>query len=378
MLRPKTASDLAGLVREAKAPFELVGTGSKRALGRPMNAQALDLSAFNTILAYEPDELILDVGAAVKLKDIQKLLASKNQMLAFEPPDFSKLLTTKHAGTLGGALACNLSGPRRIKAGAARDHVLGITAVNGQGEIFKSGARVVKNVTGYDVPRLMAGSYGTLAAFSSIIFKVLPRPETEMTSLLKARDDASALALMTTALQSHCEVSAAAFLPGRGVALRLEGIPASITYRRDKLADLLATPSETLSAKESVALWIGVRDVEALAVKPGDQIWRISVAPQEAPRVIAQLKKQFSLQHLLDWGGGLIWLAHEASADHGIAIRQAAAPGHATLFRADAEARAQLEVFQPLPPPLASLTSRVKQAFDPKGLFNPGRMYRNI
>jgi glycolate oxidase FAD binding subunit len=378
MLRPKTASDLAGLVREAKAPFELVGTGTKRALGRPTNMQMLDLSAFNAILAYEPEELILDVGAAVRLKDIERLLTSKNQMLAFEPPDFSKLLATKQAGTLGGALACNLSGPRRIKAGAARDHVLGITAVNGQGEIFKSGARVVKNVTGYDVPRLMAGSYGTLAAFTSIIFKVLPRPETEMTLLSQARDDAAALTLMTMALQSPCEVSAAAFLPGRGVALRLEGIPASITYRRDKLANLLSFPSEILNGKDSAALWVNVRDVEALAAKPDDHIWRISVAPQETPHVIAQLKRQFTFRHLLDWGGGLIWLAHEAGTDHSAAVRQAAAPGHATLFHADAETRAQLEVFQPLPPPLAALTSRVKQAFDPKGLFNPGRMYRNI
>ncbi len=378
MPKPKTEKELADIVKSATATFELVGTGTKCSLGRPMGSQLLDLSAFNTILAYEPEELILDVGAAAKLRDIQKLLASKNQMLAFEPPDFSKLLGTKHAGTLGGVLACNLSGPRRIKAGAARDHVLGMKAVNGRGEIFKSGARVVKNVTGYDVPRLMAGSCGTLAAFTSIIFKVLPRPESEITLLAPAVDETAALALLTAGLQSQYEVSAAAYLPGRGVALRLEGIPASIIYRRDKLANLISSPSVPLDAKNSAELWMSIRDVEALAAKPEDHVWRISVAPHEAPRVIAQLKTQFAFQHLLDWGGGLIWLAHESGTNQSAAIRQAAAPGHAMLFRADSETRAKCEVFQPLPPPLAALTSRVKQAFDPKGLFNPGRMYRNI
>jgi len=212
------------MVRDARSPFEVIGTGSKRALGRPITATPLDLSKFNSIIAYEPEELILEAGAAAKLSEIQKLLARQNQVLSFEPPDFSNILGSKHSGSLGGVLACNLSGPRRIKAGAARDHVLGLSGVSGRGEIYQAGARVVKNVTGYDVPRLMAGSYGTLSCFTSIIFKVQPKPEVEITLHMKCKTSAEALALMTLGQQSSCEVSSAAFVPEQGVYLRLEGI----------------------------------------------------------------------------------------------------------------------------------------------------------
>ncbi|MDE2384029.1 MAG: glycolate oxidase subunit GlcE [Alphaproteobacteria bacterium] len=377
-MKPKSLAELAEGVAGARAPFALQGAGSKRGLGRPVVAELLDLSAFNAVIAYEPEELILECGAAARLKDVQGLLNKQGQMLAFEPPDFSALFSSKHAGTLGGALMCNLAGPRRLKAGAARDHVLGATGVNGTGEIIKAGARVVKNVTGYDVPRLLAGSHGTLMALTSVIFKVMPRPETENTLLVPCGNEASAVALMAKALGSSCEVSAAAYVPGQGVALRLEGIDVSVAYRRAKLATLLEAESQVLEAKASASLWQAVRDVTALPCQPSDCIWRISVAPQHAPQVIAALRQQFAFTFIIDWGGGLIWLAHNENQDHAAAIRAAASPGHATLFRASEATRATAQVFQPLPPALAALTQRVKQAFDQKGQFNPGRMYPEL
>ena len=374
MLQPRTIEELAACVATAKEPFELLGAGTKRRLGRPVVATPLSLASFNRVIAYEPEELILEAGAGITLSEIDKLLQQRQQMLAFEPPDFSKLLGSKHAGTLGGTLACNLSGPRRISAGAARDHVLGIRGVNGSGEIFKSGARVVKNVTGYDVPRLMAGSYGTLAALTAIIFKVLPKPETELTLQSVAQDAGAALTLMTMAMQSSCEVSGAAFVPGTGVFLRLEGIPLSIAYRAGKLRALLALPCEHLDAAASRQVWASIRDAAALKAPLTDTIWRISLAPQEAPRVVDELQRHFSFRYILDWAGGLLWLTHATGENHASLIRQSASPGAATLFRADEEARQTMAVFPPLPSAHAALSLRLKQSFDPKGLFNPGRM----
>jgi glycolate oxidase FAD binding subunit len=377
MLKPKTEKELAEIVVAASAPFEIIGAGTKRGLGRPVeNSQLLDLSKFSTVNAYEPEELILDVGAGVKLSDIEKLISVKQQYLAFEPPDFSKLLGSKHGGTMGGLLACNLSGPRRIKAGAARDHVLGLQGVSGRGEIFKAGARVVKNVTGYDVPKLMAGSYGTLAALTSVIFKVLPKPEMEETLVISELDAEAAVHCMSLAMQSSNEVSGAAHIPGHGTFLRLEGIAPSIAYRRDKLAKLLNGKIGILNAKESAIRWRSIRDVIPLADDQTRMVWKISVAPSAAPAVIAKLKSQIDLRYFFDWAGGLIWL--DVATEESKIIRAAIGEGHATLVRAPESIRAQVDVFQPQQEALAALSARVKNSFDPKGLFNPGRMYRGV
>jgi glycolate oxidase FAD binding subunit len=374
---PTTPQELAKLVASAASPFEIIGTGTKRALGRTLhNLQTLDLSKFSTVNAYEPEELILDVGAGARLADVEKLITAKNQYLAFERPDYAKLLGSKHSGTVGGMLACNLSGPRRIKAGAARDHILGLTAVSGRGEVFKAGARVVKNVTGYDVPKLMAGSYGTLAAFTSVIFKVLPKPETEETLLLHGLDDVAAVHAMSLAMQSSAEVSGAAHIPNHGTFLRLEGIKPSIEYRRDKLVALLQGKIEILDAKESAKQWRSIRDILQLADNLSRSVWKISVAPSLAPAIIANLQTQFDLRYFYDWAGGLIWLDCEGERSH--AIRAAIPHGHATLIRATELVRAQTDIFQPQPAPLAALSARVKHSFDPKGLFNPGRMYEGV
>ena len=370
-MNPHFETELAERIRGATSPFEIIGAGTKRSIGYSVDGAILDLSSFNQILAYEPEELILDVGAGAKLSDIENLLSKNNQYLAFEPPDYSKLLGTKHAGTIGGMAACNLSGPRRLKAGAMRDHILGVTAVSGRGEIFKAGARVVKNVTGYDVPKLMAGSYGTLAAFISVIIKTLPKPEAEETLLITGLSDAEAVQTMSVAMQSSAEVSAAAHIPNQGTYLRLEGIQPSIDYRRDNLMKLLNAKIEILKS-ESNQIWKDIRDVSMFAENQTNDIWRISVAPSDAPQVIANLK--IEKRYFFDWAGGLIWLEVPQGTD-GSLIRSAFTSGHATLIRSTI--KSAQEIFHRQATAHAALSARVKNSFDPKNIFNPGRMLKD-
>lgn len=385
-LKPTTETELVDMVQDAiaaRTPLDLIGTGTKKHLGRPMQTAAtLDLSGFSEVALYEPEELVITAGAGARLDDIRKLLDGKGQEFAFEPPDLSRLLGAPHAGTLGGLLACNLSGPRRLKAGAARDHILGVAGVSGRGEAFKAGGRVVKNVTGYDLPKLMASSYGTLAALTTVTFKALPKAESEETLVLEGLSDEDAVTAMSLAMQSSCEVSGAAHLPAAladGTAktfLRLEGVPPSIAYRRDKLAKLMTAPaSHLLGPAESRTQWIALRDVHPLAA-PGDRcVWRLSVPPIEGAKVVAALSRSIDMNWFYDWAGGLVWLAvppeKDASAD---AIRGALSSGHATLIRAGEGLRGQVPVFQPQAPALAALARRVKASFDPVGILNPGRM----
>lgn len=389
--RPETESDLVAIVQDAlagKTPLELIGTGTKRGLGRPMQTAAtLDLSGFSAISLYEPEELVITVGAGAKLDDIRGLVASRNQEFAFEPPDLSRLLGSDHSGTLGGMLALNLSGPRRLKAGAARDHILGVAGVSGRGEAFKAGGRVVKNVTGYDVAKLMANSYGTLAGLTTLTFKVLPKAEGEETLVISGLADEDAIAAMTLAMQSSCDVSGAAHIPealADGTAktfLRLEGVPPSIAYRRDKLMGLLDSKAsiDRLSDEASRAQWMAIRDVHPLCDGSERSVWRLSVPPAEGARVTAALALELDMRWFYDWAGGLIWIDVPASADAGAsAIRAGTREGHATLIRADQAVRAAVPVLEPQASALAALTKRVKTAFDPLGIFNPGRMQEGV
>ncbi|MFZ5675451.1 MAG: FAD-binding protein [Pseudomonadota bacterium] len=386
ILKPNSEVELVDMVQDALArrtPLDLVGTATKRSLGRPMQTAAtLDLSGFSEVALYEPEELVITAGAGARLDDVRNLLDDKGQEFAFEPPDLSRLLGAPHAGTLGGMLACNLAGPRRLKAGAARDHILGVAGVSGRGEAFKAGGRVVKNVTGYDLPKLMASSYGTLAALTTVTFKALPKAESEETLVLEGLADEDAVTAMSLAMQSSCEVSGAAHLPAAladGTSktfLRLEGVPPSIAYRRDKLAKLLSAPASHLLATEaSRAQWIALRDVHPLAAPGGRCVWRLSVPPVEGARVVATLKQRIEMSWFYDWGGGLVWLAVPPDKDASAAAIRAALPsGHATLIRADDSLRGRIAVFQPQAPALAALARRVKASFDPVGIFNPGRM----
>lgn len=380
VLKPATQAELSAMIAAAGGPLEIIGSASKRQLGHPVQAAAtLDMSGFSGVIAYEPEELILDVAAGTPLAEIEAMLGQRGQQLAFEPPDLSGLLGSLSSGTVGGLVATNLSGPRRLKAGAVRDHILGVRGVTGTGELFKAGARVVKNVTGYDMPKLVTGSWGTLAALSSVILKVLPAPETEETVVLSGLDDAQAVEAMSLAMQSPCEVSAAAFVPGEAVYLRLEGIAPSVAYRRDQLGKLLRRPIEVMAEKSSAARWKAIRDGAMFTDRPRHPLWRLSVAPSDAPSIIRTLKDRLDIRYLFDWAGGLVWLEVPPSPDASEAlVRGSFSAGHATLIRADEATRAAVGVFQPQAPALAALSARVKDAFDPRHVLNPGRMYRGL
>ena len=380
VLKPASESELSDMIAAATAPLEIIGSGSKSALGHPVQAAAtLDMSGFSGVIAYEPEELILDVAAGTPLAEIEQMIGLRGQQLAFEPPDFSRLLGSTGSGTVGGLVATNLSGPRRLKAGAVRDHILGIHGVTGAGDVFKAGARVVKNVTGYEMPKLLTGSYGTLAALTSVILKVLPAPETEETVVLSGLDDAQAVEVMSLAMQSACEVSAAAFVPGEAVYLRLEGIAPSVSYRRDQLGKVLKRPIEVMAAKSSAATWRAIRDGAMFAENPRHPLWRLSVTPSEAPGIIRALRDKLDIRYLFDWAGGLVWIEVPPSPDAAEAlVRGSFRAGHATLIRAPEATRAAVAVFQPQAAALAALSGRVKDAFDPRHILNPGRMYRGL
>ncbi|MBV8536633.1 MAG: glycolate oxidase subunit GlcE [Alphaproteobacteria bacterium] len=397
--RPHDLSELRDAIVEAAASgtsLEIAGRGSKQVLGRPIQAsRTLDLSALSGIRAYEPAELVLTAAAATPLADIEAALAATHQMLAFEPPHWDRLLGVRHGGSLGGALACNLAGPRRIKSGAARDHFLGVVAVSGRGEIFKAGGKVVKNVTGYDLCKLLAGSFGTLAAMEEVTVKVLPAPPKTRTVLLLGLEPASGVTALTNALNSAYEVSGAAYLPRpvaarsrvdfvRGAeapvtAIRVEGTAISVEARSQALRRQLGAHArvEELHTVNSVQLWSEIREVEPLLPDPGRTIWRASVPPTGGPAVAAATGGEY----LLDWGGGLVWAAMEVAGDGGAATMRAAvraAGGHALLVRAAPGVRAAVSVFEPQEPAVAALSARVKQAFDPLRILNAGRMYAEL
>ncbi len=381
--KPLTTLELAEIVARG-GRLEVLGRGTKRGLGRPSQAETvLDMSGFKGISLYEPEELVLEAGAGTALSDIERALAKNEQQLAFEPPDYSKMLGTRHSGTLGGLMACGLSGPRRIKAGAARDHILGIAGVSGRGEIFKAGGRVVKNVTGFDISKLMVGSYGTLAALTSITVKVLPAAATEETLVFSGLSDARAMQVMSLAMQSACDVSGAAHLPGTPAQtlFRLEGIRPSVSYRRQKLASHLKIfgAADYLNDQDSRLQWKAIRDVDLLSNDDARFVWKLSVTPSKGAETVARISKQLDVQYFYDWAGGLVWLGVPRSNQaYAYIIRTCVQDGHATLMRAEDEVRERIEVFQPQNPALSALTKRVKSSFDPAGVFNHGRMYKDI
>ncbi len=398
-LKPAGAKEVEDAVKWALGndkALEVAGQGTKRKLGRPSQTDfTLDLSGLNGVTLYEPAELVLSAEAGTPLSEIVALLDKNNQELGFEPMDYGPLLGGEAGrGTLGGAIAANLSGPRRIKAGAARDHFLGVTAVTGRGDTIKSGGRVVKNVTGYDLCKVLAGSWGTLGAMTSITVKVLPKAETEATLIVSGLSDARAAQAMAAAMGSSCDVSGAAHLPDHvaswfdglpkpeaSTALRLEGFAPSVAHRKETLAALMKPfgPVSVLDEKNSRALWKSVRQVKPFAADGHRPLWRISTAPSKGHEIAAAITP--AAQMFYDWGGGLMWIAMPfAEEPDAAAIRQAVAAvgGHATLVRAPAAIRAVVDVFEPQEAGLAALNKRVKDSFDPKGVLNPGRMWAGI
>jgi glycolate oxidase FAD binding subunit len=400
-ITPKNKSDIVNAVQwvlSEEATLEVIGEGSKRALGRPMQvSHTLDLSNISGITLYEPEELVLSAKAGTPLTEIKAELAKNKQELQFEPMDYGPLLGEKPGkGTIGGVLATNLSGPRRLKAGAARDHILGIEAVSGRGELFKSGGRVMKNVTGYDLSKAMAGSWGTLAAFTDVTFKVLPVAETEATLVLEGLIDEDACKAMAVAMGSSAEVSGAAHLP-EGVStrftvkpangdaatlLRLEGFAPSVDYRGKKLAELLKGFCKTslLDEEQSRNLWQEVRDVQPFTGNIDKPLWRLSVTPFDAHKILLALRMQTPVDAYYDWQGGLIWLEMqgEAEADLVREVIKQHGGGHATLIRANENIRNTVPPFQPQDEALAALSRRLKENFDPNKVLNPGRMVEGV
>lgn len=396
---PGEIEEIVRVSMTARRTLEIAGSGGKRAMGCPAAADAvLDLAALDKITLYEPEELVLTVQAGARLDVVAAVLAGRNQELAFEPMDVSGLTGSSGSGTIGGMLSAGFAGPRRLKSGGPRDHFLGASAVTGHGETIKAGGRVVKNVTGYDMCKLLAGSWGTLAVMTEVTLKVMPRAETETTLVLSGLAEADAGRAMTAALGSPCDVSGAAYIPasalrgsggrpgtldGRAATLlRLEGIAVSVASRADMLATALSGFGgiERVTGTGSAALWRAVRDVEPMALAGplgAWAVWRIVCPPVAGCGLARDLAEACGGDALIDWGGGLVWLAVPPAADaFASLVRKAAAAagGHAMLFRADEALRRQVPVFAPLPPEIAALNRAIKATFDPLGILNPGRL----
>ncbi|MHC1549983.1 FAD-binding protein [Phyllobacterium sp. K27] len=397
IFNPHSEDEIVEIVQWAlseQAPIEIIGQGSKRELGRPLQTEhTIALSSYSGVTLYEPDELVLSAKAGTPVAELEAMLSASGQAFQFEPMDYGPLLGKPVGqGSLGGLLATNLCGPRRLKAGSARDHVLGVRVVSGRGELFKSGGRVVKNVTGYDLSKGMAHSWGTLGIATEITFKVLPLPETETTLVLRGLADDEAARAMAIAMGSSGEVASAAHLPGNvasrviggilrsdaSTLLRLEGFAPSVADRAEMLKKLLASAGEIdmLNGEISRNLWREIRDVIPFADGTERPVWRVSMAPMEAYKLVASLRMGAAVDAFYDWQGGLVWLRMEGDPE-AEAVRALIAKyggGHATLVRASVALRAAVPVFEPQPAPLAALSKRLKQQFDPSGIFNPGRM----
>jgi glycolate oxidase FAD binding subunit len=406
ILRIRDAGDVEQAVRAAIAaeqPLEIIGHGTRRQIGQPMATNAvLDLSPLNAITSYEPNELIITVQAGAPLSDVMSLIDSKNQQFAFEPVDTAPLLGASGAGTIGGMIAAGLAGPRRVKAGGARDHLLGAHAVSGFGDSFKTGGKVVKNVTGYDLCKLLAGSWGTLAVMTEVTLKVMPKGEAERTLVLRGLDHLAANKAMTAALGSPYDVSGAAHAPSSALGgevagldaigspresvtlIRLEGILASVSHRAASLAAALKPfgTAELIGDAASAAAWSAIRDVLPFAAGGplgAWPVWRIVCPPASGGALGQALARETGGEVIYDWGGGLIWAALPPKSDAQAALvrqRVDAAAGHATLLRAGEAVRRQVDVFQPQAEGVRALSERVRGSFDPKNILNRGRTVR--
>ena len=351
---PTSESELCDCIRSANSPFDIRGGGTRR---RPRDGTPLSTAKLTGISLYEPGAMTIVAGAGTPIAEIEAQLSKENQRLAFEPTDMTYLLGTTGQSTIGGVIATNASGPRRMAIGAARDHMLGVRFVDGQGRAIKNGGRVMKNVTGYDLVKLMTGSWGTLGVMTEVSLKVLPTPDTQATLTFQGLSDFEAIKLMSAALTTPYEVSGAAHLPGQGTYLRLEGFEEQVTYRTQALSKMLARMGEAIVTEFD---WQTIRDAQPFHGRAGD-VWRISLQPSKAAEVVAKLA---TAAHYYDWGGGLAWILGEPGYD----LRADLTSGHATCVRGAAV------MFHPQAAGIAKLSAGLRAQFDPRGLFNPGLM----
>ena len=372
-MTPDSEAALADVIKSAQGPLAIQGGGTR---GVSTPGETVSTSALSGITLYEPGALTLVAGAGTPVSEIEAALAAEGQRLAFEPVDHRVLLKTEGTPTIGGVFAANVSGPRRIQGGAARDYALGVRYVDGVGKIVKNGGRVMKNVTGYDLVKLMCGAYGTLGVLTEVSLKVLPVPETSGTLMLRNLSDQDAVAAMSSAMGSPFEVTAAGHCAkidaeSPVTLLRVEGFEASVSYRLQALQDLLApfgVDMQIVESEASQSLWESLRDVSGMGELAGD-VWRISCKPSDAPGLAARTG---GVHWSFDWAGGLIWVVMPEGADLRAAL--GAFDGHATLVRASDEAKARLGIFQPEPSGVARLTAGLRARFDPRGILNPGLM----
>ncbi|MFV0490989.1 MAG: FAD-binding protein [Pseudorhodobacter sp.] len=380
-MKPATEAELAEIIRAARGGLCLQGGGTRR-MGSG-SGETLDLSDLTGISLYEPGALTLVAGAGTPLAEVEQVLAAEGQRLSFEVPDWRALLGRGGVSTIGGVVAANASGPRRVQAGACRDSLIGLRFVDGSGQVIRNGGRVMKNVTGYDLVKLLAGSCGTLGALTEVAFKVLPIPETEATLALEVADDKAAVTVMAAALRSPFEVTGAGFIPQAGrlggkVLLRIEGFEKSVSYRAERLAQALSAHgvSEIHLAMASAGLWRQIRDVKAF--RDHDFVARLSLRPSSAPEVLETIRGSQPAEYMLDWGGGLIWIgssvenaAERLTMLQGLMARQG---GHATLVKGPDALFANGGGFQPEISAIAALTRGLRARFDPRGILNPGLM----
>lgn len=379
-MKPKSEQELADAIKASAAKgtkLHIRGGGSRAGLGHGVTGELLDTTGLKGVSLYEPGALTIVAAAGTPLETIEKTLAKEGQRLPFEPMDHRALYGTNGKSTIGGVVAANISGPRRIQAGACRDSLIGVRFVDGEGTVIKNGGRVMKNVTGYDLVKLMAGSHGTLGVLTEVAFKVLPMPEAGATVIIEGLDNDKAGAAMSAALTAPYDVNGAAHLPATAnkaarTYVRVEGFEGSVKYRSGKLKDLLAGFGDvSIEADRARAdkMWHQIRDAEAVAAGKGD-IWRISVKPSDGPKLVNLLGREAQIQ--FDWGGGLVWACVPESTN----VRDVmnGIDGHATLIRSDDATAKQLGVFQPEPAPLAKISAGLRSRFDPHGILNPGRM----
>ncbi len=396
MLTPSTETEAADIIRDhaaSKTPLHIRGGGTRAGFGNAVDAaETLSAAGLTGITAYNPAEMVITARAGTPVAEIEAALAANGQGMAFEPMDHRGAMGTSGTPTIGGLFAVNSSGPRRFTAGAARDHLLGLRFVNGAGDVVKAGGKVMKNVTGLDLVKLLAGSHGTMGLLTEVTFKVLPVAKTSTTIVLSGLEDEQAMKVLAAALSLSVEVSGAAHLPesvrgrfisgkladGAATVMRLEGLEASVAVRAEKLAAAMAGfgPVNRLDAEHSKTLWSEIRDVLPYADGTARPLWRVSMAPSQAWKLVAGLRLRAGIDAYYDWQGGLVWMRMEADPEaevlrHGI---RTLGGGHATLVRAAPQIRAGVQAFEPQAPALALLSARVRAKLDPNGIFNPGLM----
>lgn len=360
---PTTEAELASLIASQESPLFIHGGATR--LARPHDGTPLSVTGISGIVDYEPGALTMVARAGTPVAEIETALAAENQQLAFEPVSLGAILGRAGNSTIGGVFATNASGSRRIQAGAARDFLLGVRFVDGTGTIVKNGGRVMKNVTGYDLVKLMAGSYGTLGVMTEVAFKVLPIAETIGTLAITVSDAAQATRVMTQALNTPFDVTGAAYDPAQARAyIRVEGFEGSVTYRTGALRDALGQFGDVdlLDTQASHALWQGLRDVAPLQGQNGD-LWRVSVKPTDGPAVVAAAQPT---AYVMDWSGGLVWMRVPVGTDVRAAL--SGIDGHATCVIGDAPK------FHPEPAGVAAITAAIRAKYDPKGILNTGMM----